>query len=115
MMSCESKTKERFEEATNGLDAARYFLDACQKGDFAKANYYMIIDDLNKKKLEQIEQDYRQLNRDEREQLRQASINIAEVKDSSTTKTIITYSNNLNKKQKQIRAIFTNNKWLVSH
>ena len=99
--------------AANALDAGREFIDATLKGDFAKAYFYMLQDAQNKQLLDKIETDYRTKDRDGREQFRQASINIGEVKDNGKTETIISYSNSYEKINKQLKVVLQNNQWQV--
>ena len=109
--SCKSSTS--YENASNALDAGREFIDASLKGDFAKAYFYMMQDAENKKLLDKIETDYREKDRDGREQYRQASINIGEVTDITNKETIINYSNTYDKISKKLKVILINNKWVV--
>lgn len=102
-----------YPEATNSLDAGRYFIDACLKGDFEKAKYYMLPDAENQKQLLQLERAYREKDRDGRQQYREASINIAEIANLSETITIINYSNTYDKVGHKIKVVMEGNKWLV--
>ncbi len=102
-----------YAEANNALDAGRYFIDACLKGDFEKAKYYMLPDADNQKQLQQLERAYREKDRDGRQQYREASINIAEIANLSETITIINYSNTYDKIGHKIKVVMQNNKWLV--
>ena len=95
------------------MDAGREFIDASLKGDFAKAFFYMLQDAENKKLLDKIETNYREKDRDGREQYRQASINIGEVTDITDKETIINYSNTYDKIGKKLKVILINNKWVV--
>lgn len=99
--------------ATNALDAGREFIDACMKGDFARANVYMLQDEKNKEYLLKIERDYREKGRDGRQQYREASINIAQIENITETSTIINYSNSYDKVAHKIKVQLLNNKWLV--
>ena len=46
--------------AENGLDAGREFIDACLKGDFERASFYMMDTKENKAILDNIEKEYRE-------------------------------------------------------
>jgi len=102
-----------YREATSALEAGREFIDACLKGDFVKAAFYMIQDEQNKNFLQKIEREYREKDRDGRRQYREASINIAEIDNPTETITIINYSNTFDKIGHKIKVIQQNNKWLV--
>ena len=107
------KNSSSYENASNALDAGREFIDATLKGDFAKAFFYMLQDAENKNLLDKIETNYREKNRDGREQYRQASINIIKVTDITDKETLINYSNTYDKIGKKLKIIFIDNKWVV--
>ena len=102
-----------YKSADNAIDAGREFIDACLKGDFSRASFYMLPDDVNKKFLDGLEKQYREKGRDGRQQYREASINIAEIANVTETITIINYSNSYDKVGHKIKVIQQNNKWLV--
>lgn len=108
-----SSPKQDYGKAENALDAGREFLDACLKGDFGKAAFYMLPDDTNKQHLQDIEAAYRKNDKEGRQQLRQASINISEVDDVNETTTIINYSNSFDKTGHKIKVIKQADSWLV--
>ncbi|MFL9485234.1 hypothetical protein ACI6Q2_20795 [Chitinophagaceae bacterium LWZ2-11] len=102
-----------YHAAENALDGGREFIDACLKGDFAKAKFYMIDDEQNKKYLQQIEADYRKKDRNGRSQYREASINISEVADITENETIINYNNSFDKIGRKVKVIKQGGIWLV--
>ncbi len=107
------KNSSSYSEPASALDAGREFIDASLKGDFVKANFYMLQDASNKQFLDKIETDYRQKDRDGREQYRQASINIGEITEITDKETIINYSNSYDKIAYKLKVVFSNNKWQV--
>ena len=111
-LSC-GNVKSDYKNADNALDAGREFIDACLKGDFSRAAFYMLPDDVNKKFLDGLEKQYREKGRDGRQQYREASINIAEIANVTEAITIINYSNSYDKVGHKIKVIEQNNKWLV--
>lgn len=113
LFSVACKSSSSYQDASNALDAGREFIDASLKGDFAKAYFYMLQDAENKQFLDKIETDYRQKDRDGREQFRQASINIGEITDVTDKETIINYSNSYDKIGRKIKVVYQNNKWVV--
>lgn len=113
LFSVACKSSSSYQDASNALDAGREFIDASLKGDFAKAYFYMLQDAENKQFLDKIETDYRQKDRDGREQFRQASINIGEITDITDKETIINYSNSYDKIGRKIKVVYQNNKWVV--
>ena len=102
-----------YKDADNAIDAGREFIDACLKGDFVRASFYMVQDDTNKQDLARIEREYREKDRDGRRQYREASINIAEIANLTETITIINYSNSYDRIGHKIKVIQEGNKWLV--
>lgn len=99
--------------AENALDAGREFIDACLKGDFSKAKFYMLDDSTNSGHLNRAETKFRNLDKEGRQQLRTASINISEVSDIDTTQTIIYYSNSFDQQPLKIKVIKQKEEWLV--
>ncbi|MFP5042594.1 hypothetical protein [Parasediminibacterium sp. JCM 36343] len=110
--ACGNPTSD-YKDATNALDAGRGFIDACLKGDFIKAGFYMVQDEQNKKYLAQIETQYREKGREGRQQYREASINIAEVDEVTESMTIINYSNSYDKIGHKVKVMLQNGRWLV--
>ena len=109
--SCNTSTN--FKDAENAIDAGREFIDACLKGDFVKADFYMIQDEQNKSYLTKLERAYREKDRDGRRQYREASIVINEIANLTETSAIINYSNSYDKIAHKIKVIQINNKWMV--
>jgi len=110
--SCNT-AKTDFKEADSAIDAAREFIDAYLKGDFEKANFYMLPDAENQKDLQKLEREYREKDRDGRQQYREASINISEISNPKETITIINYSNTFDKIGHKVKVFQQGNKWLV--
>ncbi len=110
--SCGTATSD-YKNADNALDAGREFIDACLKGDFSRAAYYMIPDETNKKFLDGLEKQYREKGREGRQQYREASINIAGIDNPTEAITIINYSNTYDKVGHKIKVIQQENRWLV--
>ena len=112
LVSCGNINSD-YKDADNPIDAGREFIDACLKGDFIRASYYMVQDNTNKEDLAKIERQYRDKDRDGRRQYREASINIAEIANPSESVTIINYSNSYYRVGHKIKVIQQGNKWLV--
>ncbi len=112
MASC-GKTKQAYVPADSALDAGREFIDACLKGDFERASFYMLKDATNEDQLQKAEQKYRGYDRDGREQLRQASINIREINDVDTATSIIYYNNSFDQQPLKLKVVQSNQQWLV--
>lgn len=111
-MSCSQPTNT-YPVAENALDAGREFIDACLKGDFTKAKWYMVDDSTNKGHLERAEAKFRNYDKEGRQQLRTASINISEVSDVDTVTSIIYYSNSFDQQPLKVKVVKQEEKWLV--
>jgi len=112
VVACSSPAKN-FTPAENGLDAGREFIDACLKGDFSKAAFYMIDDEKNKQLLLNVEAAYREKDKEGRQELRLASINIKEVAEPNDSTVILYHSNSLDTSAKQTLIVKRNNIWQV--
>lgn len=110
--ACSTK-EQTYTPAENALDAGRQFIDACLKGDFSKAKFYMLDDSTNSGHLNRAETKFRNLDKEGRQQLRTASINISEVSDIDTEHTIIYYSNSFDQQPLKIKVIKQKEVWLV--
>lgn len=113
-LSCSSK-KVALLPAENSFDAGREFIDGNLKGDFQKAAFYMIADEQNKQFLSVAEQEYRQKDKEGRQELRSASINLEKVEDLNKDQSIIYFSNSFDKKPQKIKVIKTQQGWLVDY
>jgi hypothetical protein len=101
--------------AENAFDAGREFIDANLKGDFQKAAFYMVADEKNKEFLTVAEKEYRQKDKEGRQELRTASINLEKIEDIDKTISVIYFSNSFEKKSQKIKVIKTNQGWLVDY
>jgi hypothetical protein len=101
--------------AENAFDAGREFIDGTLKGDFEKSAFYMLVSDQNKQFLSVVEKEYRQKDKEGRQELRTASINLEKVEDLDKGQSIIYFSNSFDKKSQKIKVIKTNQGWLVDY
>ena len=101
------------EMADNALDGGRYFIESCNQGDFKKANYYLLDGTENQSFFKDISTDYFALDKEGRQQLRQASIQINEIKALDSNQTIIKYQSSLDKVPYEIKVINTPLGWKV--
>ena len=108
LLSCSSYPK-----AEDPLDAAREFIDACLKGDFNKADFYMLQDDENKAQLEKLITDYRTRSASDKEAYKEASINILEEDTVNDTMHIINYKNSYDNIARKARVIQRDGAWMV--
>lgn len=106
--------QQGYHKADNALDAGREYIGACLQGDFAKASFYMQPGKENETQLKDAENDYRQKDKEGRQQYRAASIHISDVTEASADTTIIHYSNSFDNKPETIRVIRQKDQsWLV--
>ena len=112
LLSC-SNNNIAYSKAENAFDAGREFIDGTLKGDFKKAAFYMLSDSVNQQFLAVQEKDFRLKDKEGRQQLRTASINIQQVEDLDSTISIIHYNNSYEKKDQLIKVIKLNNNWQV--
>ncbi len=112
--SCNSSNNEML-LAENGLDAGREFIDGCLKGDFIKANFYMLQDEVNVQFLKTTEASFRERDKEGRQQLRLASINIKSVIEPTDSTVELSHSNSYDTSQQKLLIIHRNNKWLVDY
>lgn len=90
LFSCKGKQAD-YQKATDALDAGREYINANLQGDFSKAAFYAVTDKKNQQLLAEQEKAYREKDKEGRQQLRTASININEVKELSDSITEIHY------------------------
>lgn len=102
-----------YPKADNELVAAQGFLEACMKGDFKEADFYMIQDSVNNADMQKIKKAYYQYNADQRQAYRTANIIIQnnEAVDSNTK--VITYQNSLDKNVQKVKAINQGGNWKI--
>jgi hypothetical protein len=101
------------EQADNGLDGGRYFIENYMQGDMKKAHAYLLIDAQNQAYFDQMTKDYYSLDKEGRSQLRQSSIQINEVKTINEQTTTIIYVNSNDKIERWIKVVSTPTGWKV--
>ena len=74
----------------------------------------MVDDEKNKQLLLNVEAAYREKDKEGRQELRLASINIKEVSEPNDSTVILYHSNSLDTSAKQTIVIKRNNSWLVN-
>lgn len=102
-----------YRKAEDALDAGREYVNACLQGDFSKAAFYTVADEPNRQSLQQTENSYREKDKEGRQQLRNASINIHEVKDLTDSTAEIHYSNSFDKTSHTLQVVKRDQTWLV--
>ena len=102
-----------YQSATTALEGGREFIDACLKGDFKKAAFYMIEDSANNSELLKIKRDYDFKSADQKHAYATASIIINEDETINDSTHIINYANSYDKIARKVKVINRNGKWLV--
>ena len=102
-----------YSPATTALEGGREFIDACLKGDFDKAAYYMIDDDANNDYLLKIKRDFHEKGSEQRIEYGKASINIIEDAAINDSVHIINYKNSYDNIVRKVKVIRRDDKWLV--
>jgi hypothetical protein len=109
--SCDDTSSNNL--ADNALDGGRYFIENCNQGDFKKAKHYLLDNPENQSYLKKISTNYFALDKEGRQQLRQASIQINEVRALDSNQSIINYQSSLDKIPHQIKVINSPSGWRV--
>ena len=102
-----------FELADNPLDGGRYFIESCLHGEFKKARFYLLDDSTNQAGFENISKQYYILDKEGRQQLRQASIQINNINTLDSNTSVIYYQNSFDKEAKKIKVLRTEKGWKV--
>lgn len=111
MLSCQSAPS--FETAKDPLEAGRYFIASCLKGEFKEAQFYILKDSLNQIKLDSISQSYFQLDKEGRQQLRQASIQINNITTLDSSLAVLQYQNSFEKLARSVKIVRNEQGWQV--
>jgi hypothetical protein len=101
------------EQADNGLEGGRNFIENYMQGDITKAQLYMVEDPENLAYFDEMSKSYFSMDKEGRNQFRQASIQINEVKSLNDQTTVIYYQNSFDKTPRWIKVIYTSKGWKV--
>jgi hypothetical protein len=100
-------------KADNALDGGRYFIENCMQGDFSKAKNYLLESPQNQAIFDSISAHYFLLDKEGRQQLRLASIQINEIRSIDPTHTSFDYQNSLDKIAQKMMVVSTPEGWKV--
>ncbi len=112
LVACGGK-QQGYHKADDALDAGREYINACMQGDFSKAAFYVLPGQESDQILKDLEKIYREKDKEGRQQLRTASINISEVKDITDSSSEIHYNFSFDKWPHVLVVIKKDNVWLV--
>lgn len=104
---------DQYEIADNPLDGGRYFIENCMQGNFKKAKFYVLEDAENLALFEKMATNYFALDKEGRQQIRLASIQINEISAVDSTVTIMNYQNSFDNKVHKLKIMETPNGWKV--
>lgn len=107
------RNSEPFVKADSDLEAARNFIEGVLKGDFKRAEFYMLHDEQNESYLNKLKRRYRERSEHERKQYADASIVLMDVDMISDTATIISYHNSFDNIARKVKAVKMKGEWLV--
>ena len=102
-----------FKKAEDAQDAGRQFIRASLDGDYEKARFYLLNDSVNLLLISKWQQGFDNMDRDTRQQYREANIlpiNIHTISDSVTS---YTFSNSFRKDTTTVHIVRVNGDWLV--
>ncbi|MFT4204698.1 MAG: hypothetical protein QM610_12405 [Chitinophagaceae bacterium] len=102
-----------YEPAQDSMEAGRQFIDGCLKGEFKRANFYMVQDATNKDELQRMQSAYDRKDADYRVQYRQASILIDHEEAVNDSVRVIYYKNSFDKEPRKVKVVQRSDQWLV--
>ena len=102
-----------FNKAEDAQDAGRQFIRASLDGDYEKARFYLLDDSVNLLLISKWQQDFDRLDRETRQQYREASILPISIRVINDSVTSYSYSNSFRKDTTTVRIVRVNGEWLV--
>ena len=102
-----------FDKAEDAQDAGRQFIRASLDGDYEKARFYLLNDSVNLLLISKWQRDFDQLDRNTRQQYREASILPISIRAINDSVTSYTYSNSFRKDTTTVHIVRVNGEWLV--
>ena len=113
MFAVSACNNTNYPPATTALESGREFIDACLKGDFKKASFYMTDDSTNNSELLKLKRDYNTKGQEEKHAYSTASIIIMEDAPVNDSIHIINYKNSYDNIGRKVKVTNSNGKWLV--
>ena len=95
------------------LESGRGFIEASLKGDYIKAENYILKDSTNMEYLNTLREFNKNSSKIERQNYSESNIIIDSIKDVSDSVNIIYYSNTYKKEPTKIKMVRKNTDWLV--
>ena len=110
LTSCSNK---QYQPAEDAFDAVREFKSACLNGDFKKAGFYTKSSEKNTVVLEDLAKLYKITDKEQKRELKEASLRIISAKEINSVSSQIVLGNSFDKNVDTFIAIKENNAWLV--
>jgi hypothetical protein len=110
VLSCNNSN---YPKALDPIDGGRGFIENMMQGDVKKAHFYIVSDSVNERYFKEMAAQYFSLDKEGRQQLRTAAIQINEVSAVDSSTTIINYQNSLDQKAHKLKVIQTLDGWKV--
>lgn len=107
------KNQENYQPAQDPMSAGTSFIDACLKGQFNKAEFYMVKNQANYEDLRKLKSAYEHKGADYRQQYRQTSIIIDNEEEINDSTHIIYYKNSYDKIAHKVKVLRQDNLWQV--
>lgn len=95
------------------LNSGRGFIESALKGDYVKADKYLLQDSTNQQYLEGLIDFNKNSNKEERENYRNASIIVDSLVQVSDSVNILYYKNSFKKEASKLKMVRVSNDWLV--
>jgi hypothetical protein len=111
MIACH--TGKTFDKAEDAQDAGRQFIRASLDGDYEKARFYLLDDSVNLLLIGKWQQGFDQMDKDTRQQYRDANILPIRIQALNDSVTTYTFSNTFRKDTTTVRIVRIHGEWLV--
>jgi hypothetical protein len=102
-----------FKKAEDAQDAGRQFIRASLDGDYEKARFYLLNDSVNLLLISKWQQGFDRMDRDTRQQYRDASILPINIRTINDSVTVYSFSNSFRKDTTTVRIVRIQGEWLV--
>lgn len=100
-------------DLTDPLNSGRGFIEASLKGDYTRAEKYLLPDSTNMQYLEGLKDFNKKSDKIERENYREANIIVDSLVTVSDSENILYYYNSYKKEPSRLKLIKQENNWLV--
>ena len=100
-------------DLSDPLNSGRGFIEASLKGDYTRAEKYLLVDSTNMQYLEGLKDFNKKSDKIERENYREANIIVDSLITISDSENILYYHNSYKKEPSRLKVVKENDKWLV--